>query len=259
MRALVSWFLRALVVASALVASGAVAQRAPTSAARPSAARGTFEIQTIPPGLAIYVDVDTSTTTPDSGWVPIEKSHPLVTAAHRRGSTPITLRNLKPGRYQVAVSELPLLDRNLQSMGSADPFLTLLALAPSRPLPVLLPGKPLAAPVVGALVYRVTVTSAGPRRLVILSKPDLALSTLDSLYPRGVAFVFDTAAFATEWARKTANSLSPTENRSVVGLLQRGGKCVIIKGDMRMAAEVREDQTWHITVALREGTATRRP
>jgi len=251
----------ALIAGSILLATEAGAQRKPSAAvpARPNAARGAIEIQTVPPGLAIYVGVDTSTTRPDSGWVPIVTPHPMLIPAQRRGTAPLTLRDIKPGHYLLGVSELPLLDRDLQPAGYADPFLEVAAVAPSRPLTNVMPGRRLDAPVVGALVYRLTVTDSGPRRVVILSRPDLTLAALDSLYPRTTAFEFDTVAFAAEWERKTANSLSPTENRAVIGLLRRGGKCVVEKNHTRFAAEVLPDHTWKIAIAIRLAPGANRP
>jgi hypothetical protein len=263
MRSRISPFsLVALLAVSSLLVPEAVCQRKPaaqTPAGRPVVARDLFEIQTVPAGLTIYVGVDTSTTKPDSGWVQIVSPHPLLTAAQRRGTTPLTLKDIKPGRYLIGVSEVPLLNRDFQPMGYSDPILPLAAIAPSHPLTNVMPGRRLDAPVVGAYVYRFTVTESGPRRLIILSKPDLTLSTLDSLYPKKAAFSFDTVAFEAEWQRKTAGSVSPTDTRLVIGLLRRGGKCMVVKGDLRYAAQVLEDHTWQISIEIRKVSDAERP
>jgi len=144
-----------------------------------------------------------------------------------------------------------LLDRDFHPTGYVDPILPVVALATSKPLINVMPGRRLDANVVGALVYRVTVTDSGSRRPLILSAPNITLATLDSRYPKKAAFTFDTVAFAAEWEKKTANSLSAAETRQVVDLLRRGGKCPVTNGAIRFAAQMLDDHRWEIAAHIR--------
>lgn len=237
-------------VGTLLASHSALLAQRPVNTPRPAAQ--TLEIITVPRGLTVHFGPDTSTVPLDTAWVPMVTSHPLLAPGYRRGVAPVTVRDVKAGRYLIAVSPLAVLDRNLESLGVGDPFLPTAAIFTFRRITTFPPMKlPLDSAVSGALIYGLTVSDDAPRRIVVFASSASSLAMLDSLYPSSPLFAFDTLAFMQAWRLKTASAVSDAETRRIVGLLRRGGRIMVTMGDLRFRVLIKPDRTWDISIQAR--------
>jgi hypothetical protein len=265
-------FVLATAVSATTVQSAAAPQR-PAARTPPRPGQTTLEILSIPSGLRVHLRPDTATGGgADSGWADLVENNPVFAQASYRGVTPLVLRNLRPGRYVLAISPLTLRERdgrrsmrlyydqgvrtrtltNVPRDGSAltvDPALQVRAFISLTPLSTLERSRP-TEDVSGAVVYSIEVDRPTRQRLLVLHSWVQPLEVLDSLYPRDAVFRFDTASFASEVSQRTGSFFSQEEQQRVVRLMRRGGKVAVRRGDLLFVAVLKPDSTWDLQLKV---------
>lgn len=203
----------------------------------------TLQVLSIPSGLEVYFGPDAgqgaATAATEKGYVPLEAKHALISKNFLKGFTPISLHNVKPGKYLMGIAPVIIIDRNF-NRGIVDTTLNIRSLVSYMPLSLLMP--PLKEDVEGAVIYSVNLDGPGPHRVIIVNTPQNAtIDTLSSIYPKESLFNFDEAIFMTEMKQCTAKLFSENESRKIIELLHRGGKVTIQKGDIKFVAQIKLD------------------
>ena len=207
----------------------------------------TLWIASVPAGLKVYLVPDSETAADkkeENDRVPLVEKHSVVEERNFKGVTPLTLR-VASGKYLVAVAPVMLLDKNYQT-GQVDPILRPRAMvafeSPKDP-------KSFQDGLTGAVIYPVEKLNGITQKLVLLAQgSDATLDTLEATYPTGNNFSFDNDFVS----KKLIEANIPQGDLSrVLSLLHRGGKLMLVRGDIRWGIEVSNDGTPTIKTQIR--------
>lgn len=218
----------------------------------PSVGPNDMWISSIPPGMKVYVapeaeEAEAEQSSAEEGWTPLLAEHYVISDKNLKGTTPIRLRNVNPGNYLVAIAPIAILDRELNSTGTADPTMTIKALVRFFPLASPQDMEAIRSGRVnpeGAFVYSIRKEPDESKPVIILAIPDeSSAEVLDSLYPKGQNFEFDNEALKEDLRQR---HVSESDIPSCLELLHRGGKVRVKRGDLRWIVEITGNNTWNI-------------
>jgi len=214
-------------------------------------------IYSIPGNLKVYLaPLDTDKTDLDKiggSYVPIynksSKKHYLIDDKNFKGTSPLVLNNIKAGDYIVAVEPVEFLNKNM-SFQNFDPFLKPIAMVSSFSMEgsewidKLKSGK---IKQEGAIIYMFKKKKEKKEIVIIYAKKNFTLDELNSEYPKDLNFAFDKLKLAQELEEKNIKDMiTDNELEMTLDLLQRGGKALVQKGDIRFLIEILNDQKFKI-------------
>jgi hypothetical protein len=99
----------------------------------------------------------------------------------------------------------------------------------------------------GAVIYKFEKKEDKKAVIIIHAKENITLDELNSEYPKEPNFDFDRLKLDKELEEKNIKPLmTDNELETVLDLLERGGKAIFQKGDIRVLIEILDDQNFKI-------------
>lgn len=214
-------------------------------------------IYSIPSKLRVYLaplDSDkTSQNITDEGLVKIynksKTKHALIDDRNFKGTSPLVLNEMSAGHYILAVEPVEFFDNNV-SFQNEDPFLKPIAYVSSFSMDDLGMMNKLRSGQIkqeGAVIYKFEKKEDKKAVIIIHAKENIALDELNSEYPKEPNFDFDRLKLDKELEEKNIKPLmTDNELETVLDLLERGGKAICQKGDIRVLIEILDEQKFKI-------------
>jgi len=214
-------------------------------------------IHSIPSKLKVYlasVDADKADRNKiEGGWVPIynksKKKHELIDDKNYKGTSPLVLNDMKTGHYIVALEPVEFLNSDM-SFQNDDPFLKPIAFVSSFSMEeneMMNKFKSGEIKQEGAVIYKFEKKKEKKEIVIIHVKENTTLDELSSEYPKDLNFAFDKLKLDQELGEKNIKPLmTNNELQTTLDLLQRGGKAIFQKGDIRVLIEILDDQNFKI-------------
>jgi hypothetical protein len=214
-------------------------------------------IHSIPSKLKVYLapqdDDKTGLKKIEEGWVPIynksQKKHELIDDKNFKGTSPLVLNDMKSGHSIVALEPVEFINSGM-SFQNRDPFLKCIALVSSFPMEeseMMNKFRRGEIKQEGAVIYKFEKKKEKKEIVILHVKENITLDELSSEYPKGLNFAFDRLKLDQELGKKNIRFLmTDDELGTVLDLLQRGGKSIFQKGDIRILIEILDDQNFKI-------------
>ena len=213
-------------------------------------------IHSIPGNLQIHVAMGkTSKFNVEGGgnFVPYfnttSNKHYVMDESNLVGKSPIVLNDMQPGHYLIAVEPAEFYERSIKPKNQ-DPFLRIAAMvisveiANNRMYDKIRDGS---TKVSGAIIY-LFEKKEGKRGIVTIhAQNSYSLSELESAYPTGTNFTYDTTRINAQL--EEANFLllfDSTQMASTLDLLSRNGQVVAQSGDIRFLIDITDEQDYSV-------------
>ncbi|TAL68468.1 MAG: hypothetical protein EPN82_10785 [Bacteroidetes bacterium] len=200
-------------------------------------------VTTIPLGLKIFLapDKDSLKTTIISSNLQIQSSNYLIDSNNFKGYSPIILKDIKPGKYLLAVEPVQIIDAQLKLSG-IDESMKPSALVSTDIYPSMKPSDKKG--MYGAIVYSYEKSIVKGDRIIILSFPhELPIIKMEQYYPSADKFVFDDVELKKEIKK---SGFSTKEINKAIELLHRGGKIRLNGKDVSLFIEIQNNGSWRI-------------
>jgi hypothetical protein len=200
-------------------------------------------ITTIPLGLKIYLapDKDSLKSILISSNLQIQSSHYLIDSINLKGHSPIILRDIKPGKYLLAVEPVKVIDDKLK-LSDIDESMKPSALVSTDMYPNFSANDKKG--MFGAVVYSFEKSTNKGERIIILSIPhELPIAKMEQFYPSASKFVFDDIELKREIK---SNGFNNKEINKAIELLHRGGKIRLNGKDVSLFIEIQNNGSWRI-------------
>ena len=200
-------------------------------------------ITTIPLGLKIYLapDKDSLKSTLISSNLQIQLSHYVIDSTNFKGYSPLILKEVKPGKYLLAVEPVKIIDEKLK-LSDIDESMKPSALVSSDTYPNMTANDKKG--MFGAIVYHYEKSTSNGERLIILSVPhELPITKMEQFYPSAEKFVFNDVELKKEIK---SSGFSNKEINKAIELLHRGGKIRLNGKDVSLFIEIQNNGSWRI-------------
>ncbi|MCL5991079.1 MAG: hypothetical protein M1419_03140 [Bacteroidetes bacterium] len=200
-------------------------------------------ITTIPLGLKIYLapDKDSLKSTLISSNLQIQSSNNLIDSSNFKGYSPLVLKDIKPGKYLLAVEPVKIIDDKLK-LSDIDESMKPSALVSTDVFPNMTAN--LKKGMYGAIVYSYEKSSVKGERIIILSVPhELPITKMEQYYPSSEKFVFDDVELKKEIKK---SGFSTKEINKATELLHRGGKIRLNGKEVSLFIEIQNNGSWRI-------------
>lgn len=178
--------------------------------------------------------------------------HELFNPENMKGKTPFEINDLDSGLYLVGITPVEFHDADL-NWQCEDPFLRPVGFVSSIPdlyndiYEIQRKLKAGELKQEGAIMYRIEKVENEHKVAIILAHEDITLEEYDEHFPRDKNFHFDAERLTEELGDKNQSYfLSDEELKKAVELLQRGGKLIIDKANLRLTAEIKDSTNWQI-------------
>ncbi|OGU17000.1 MAG: hypothetical protein A2X61_07555 [Ignavibacteria bacterium GWB2_35_12] len=200
-------------------------------------------ITTIPLGLKIYLapDKDSLKSTLISSNLQIQSSHYLIDSINFKGYSPLILKDIKPGKFLIAVEPVKIIDDKLK-LSDIDESMKPTALVSTDVFPNMATSDKKG--MFGAIVYFYEKGAVKGERIIILSVPhELPIAKMEQYYPSASKFVFDEVELKKEIKN---NGFNNKETNKAIELLHRGGKIRLNGKDVSLFIEIQNNGSWRI-------------
>jgi hypothetical protein len=212
-------------------------------------------ILSIPSGKQVHLapDMGKNEDEKEEGWTPVVDSHKVLDENNLKGTTPLLLRNMKPGKYLVGISPIVVMGRN-RRLGEIEIDSTLKAesivVYGGVPMPMDILNKDRQ----GAVVYSIQKEALKSLQVIIIAYPKkkgLNLNELKNIYPDDEVFEFNEPDFVSDFKFKAGALVTENQINDITALLKRGGKIAFYTGDFIIHAEIETKDTWKIGIKMR--------
>lgn len=221
------------------------------STSAPTSEPNAILLMSVPGGLRVYLGPDTvKSNSGQENEVGLGMDHPIIAEKYMKGTTPVLVRNVRPGKYLLGIVPIRIVDRE-HRVADIDKTMIVTGFVSHTPLQELPRSR---KEVMGAAIYSITKEETYPHQILVLAiHPSTSLAKLDSLYPATPRFHFDETAFLQELRERPdmpKSFFTEDDQHQVVNLLRRGGKVVFSKGDFTFLSEITRDAQWTMKMTL---------
>lgn len=233
--------------------------------ARAKIAQEQVLIHSVPDKLQIHLAaVDTNKTSLDlirekyvKYYNTTSEKHYVMDESNLVGKSPIVLNDMQPGHYLIAV-ELAEFHEGSANLKHPDPFMPMVQ-DPFLPMAAIVISADLkdrhvidsirdgSTKVSGALIYLFEKKERKRCIVTIHAQNSYSLSELESGYPTGTNFTYDTTRINAQLDEANLPSLfDSTQMASTLDLLSRNGQVVAQKGNIRFLIDITDEQEYSV-------------